>query len=46
MKALVAYARKAGIELPISEGVHAILYEGAALQDVIDGLLFRDLKPE
>ncbi len=45
-RALVAYARRAGIELPISEGVHAILYEGAALQDVIDGLLFRDPKPE
>ena len=30
-RALVAYARRAGIELPISEGVHAILYEGAVL---------------
>lgn len=46
VKALVAYARKAGIELPISEGVHAILYEGAVLQDVINRLLFRDPKPE
>ena len=45
-KALVAYARKMGIELPISEGVHAVLYESAALQDVIDGLLFREPKPE
>ena len=45
-RALVACARRAGIELPISEGVHAILYEGAVLQDVIDGLLFRDPKPE
>ena len=46
VKALVAYAREAGIELPISEGVHAILCEGAELQDVINRLLFRDPKPE
>lgn len=46
VKALVAYARTKGIELPISEGVHAILYEGAVLQDVIERLLFREPKPE
>ena len=45
-KALVAYARRMGIELPISEGVHAVLYEGAALQDAINKLLFRGPKPE
>lgn len=45
-KALVAYARRMGIELPISEGVHAVLYEGAGLQDVINRLLFREPKPE
>lgn len=46
VKALVAVARSKGVELPISEGVHSLLYEGAALQEVIGRLLFREPKPE
>jgi len=45
-KALVGYARKAGIELPITEGVHAILYEGASVEQTLEKLLFRGPKPE
>jgi glycerol-3-phosphate dehydrogenase (NAD(P)+) len=46
VKALVAYARKAGIELPIAEGVHAVLYENASVEGELEKLLFRDPKPE
>ncbi len=46
VKALVGYARKAGIELPIAEGVHAVLYEGASIDHAIAKLLYRDPKPE
>ena len=46
VRALTAYARRAGIELPIAEGVFAFLYEGASLHEVIEGLLFREPKPE
>jgi glycerol-3-phosphate dehydrogenase (NAD(P)+) len=46
VKALVAYARKAGIELPIAEGVHAVVHEGASVGQVLEKLLFREPKPE
>ncbi|MDR1649907.1 MAG: NAD(P)-dependent glycerol-3-phosphate dehydrogenase [Synergistaceae bacterium] len=46
VKALVAYARKAGIELPIAEGVHSVVHEGAPIEQVIEKLLFREPKPE
>ena len=46
VKALVAYARKANIELPIAEGVHAVLYEGASSDQALKKLLFREPKPE
>jgi glycerol-3-phosphate dehydrogenase (NAD(P)+) len=46
VKALVAYARKAGIELPIAEGVHAVIHEGASVDRTIEKLLFRDPKSE
>ena len=45
-KALVAHGRKTGIELPIAESVHAILYEGASVRQVLEKLLFREPKPE
>ncbi|MDR2174961.1 MAG: NAD(P)-dependent glycerol-3-phosphate dehydrogenase [Synergistaceae bacterium] len=45
-KALVAYARRAGIELPIAEGVYAVVHEGASIEQTIEKLLFRDPKPE
>jgi glycerol-3-phosphate dehydrogenase (NAD(P)+) len=46
VKALVAYARKTHIELPIAEGVHAVLYEGASIDQALKKLLFREPKPE
>ena len=46
VKALVTYARRAGIELPIAEGVHAVVHEGASVEQAIEKLLFRDPKPE
>ena len=46
VKALVAYARQAGVELPIAEGVHAVLYEGASVEQALEKLLFREPKPE
>ena len=46
VKALVAYAREAKVELPIAEGVYAVLYEGASVKQILEKLLFRDPKPE
>ncbi len=46
VKALVAYARKSGIELPVAEGVYSVLYEGASVAQALEKLLFRDPKPE
>jgi glycerol-3-phosphate dehydrogenase (NAD(P)+) len=46
VKALVTYAREKKIELPVAEGVYAVLYEGAPIDRVIEKLLFRDPKPE
>jgi glycerol-3-phosphate dehydrogenase (NAD(P)+) len=46
VKALVAFARKANIELPIAEGVHAVLFEGASIDQALQKLLFREPKPE
>ena len=38
-------ARKAGIDMPITEAVCALL-EGASAEEVVKGLLARPLKPE
>jgi glycerol-3-phosphate dehydrogenase (NAD(P)+) len=46
VKALLGYARKANIELPIAEGVHAVLYEGASIDQALKKLLFREPKSE
>lgn len=46
VKALVGYARKSGIELPVAEGVYSVLYEGASVAQALEKLLFRDPKPE
>jgi glycerol-3-phosphate dehydrogenase (NAD(P)+) len=39
-------AKKHGIEMPITEKVHAVLFEGCAPQDAIRSLMERELKPE
>jgi glycerol-3-phosphate dehydrogenase (NAD(P)+) len=45
-EAAVALARRHGVELPIVEQVHAILYEGKSARTALRELLTRDLKPE
>ena len=45
-KAVVNHARREGVELPVAESVYKILYEGAALPEVIKMLMLRDPKPE
>lgn len=46
VKALVARARRAGLDLPISEGVQRILYEGASVREVMTSLMTREPKKE
>ncbi|TMQ65006.1 MAG: NAD(P)-dependent glycerol-3-phosphate dehydrogenase [Candidatus Eisenbacteria bacterium] len=45
-EAAVNLARRHGVELPIVEQVHAILYEGKSAKTAMRELLTRDLKPE
>lgn len=46
VRALHAIARSVGASLPITEGVHAILCEGAGVRSVMSSLLKRDPKRE
>jgi len=45
-EAAVELARRQGVELPIAEQVHAILFEGKSARAALRELLTRDLKPE
>ncbi|HYR68671.1 MAG TPA: NAD(P)H-dependent glycerol-3-phosphate dehydrogenase [Candidatus Dormibacteraeota bacterium] len=45
-EAAVSLARRHGVELPIVEQVHSILYEGKSAKTAMRELLTRDLKPE
>lgn len=45
-KTVTALAASQGVELPISEGVRSILWEGADINASVDDLLGRDPKPE
>lgn len=45
-KAALALARKHTIDMPITQAVHAILHEGAAIDDTVAQLLIRPLKAE
>ena len=45
-RAIVDLARDAGVEMPISEGVEQVLWEGVPLDTMIEGLLARSAKPE
>jgi len=45
-KALAGMGRQAGVEMPIAEGVAAILHAGAEVGDVMRGLLRRAFKRE
>jgi glycerol-3-phosphate dehydrogenase (NAD(P)+) len=45
-RAIVALARAADVEMPISEGVVAVLHDGVELSTMIEQLLTRSAKPE
>ncbi|HET9949186.1 MAG TPA: NAD(P)H-dependent glycerol-3-phosphate dehydrogenase [Longimicrobiales bacterium] len=45
-KAVCELARRHGVEMPITEQMHAILYEGRAPADAVRALMSRDPKPE
>lgn len=45
-RALAVRARADGIELPLSEGIYRVIYDGASIMDVLTELLFREPKPE
>ena len=45
-KAVRELATKYGVEMPISEAVYQILYEGLPMRGAIDSLMSRDLKAE
>ena len=44
--AALTLARRLGVEMPITEGLHAILYAGVRPEAAIEALLQRDPKPE
>lgn len=45
-RAAVALARTIGVEMPITEQVHAVLYEGQSPRQALHDLLGRALRPE
>jgi glycerol-3-phosphate dehydrogenase (NAD(P)+) len=45
-RAAFALAAKHGIEMPIVEQVHAVLFEGATARDALETLMLREPKPE
>jgi glycerol-3-phosphate dehydrogenase (NAD(P)+) len=45
-KACYDLARRLGVEMPITEAVHAVLYEGLTPMDAVERLMGRQLKPE
>jgi glycerol-3-phosphate dehydrogenase (NAD(P)+) len=46
VQAVRELARKAGVEMPISEEVHALLWEGRSPADAVRNLMLRQPKPE
>lgn len=45
-RAALALARREGIEMPIVEEVHAVLFEGRTALEALDNLMTREPKPE
>src|SRR5690606_39796145 len=45
-KAVHQVAQRLGVEMPISEQVYRILYEGVSPRDAVSSLMRRELKPE
>ena len=46
VKAMVAMGRDLGVELPLAEAVHSVLYGAMAPARVLEALFSRDPKPE
>lgn len=46
VQAVRGLARNAGVEMPISEEVHALLWEGRSPADAVRNLMLREPKPE
>lgn len=45
-KSVMQLARRHGVDMPITEGVHAVLFEGKDAIDALTGLMTREPKPE
>jgi glycerol-3-phosphate dehydrogenase (NAD(P)+) len=45
-KAAVGLARRCGVEMPITEQVYRVLFEGKSPESAVTDLMTRDLKPE
>jgi glycerol-3-phosphate dehydrogenase (NAD(P)+) len=45
-RAVVAYARKHGLELPIAEAVYRVIFTGLSPQEALRSLMAREHKPE
>ncbi|HHH84732.1 MAG TPA: NAD(P)-dependent glycerol-3-phosphate dehydrogenase, partial [Firmicutes bacterium] len=46
LKSAVELGHRYGVELPIMDGLYAIIYEGRGIEEVITALMRRDLKTE
>ena len=46
VKAVVALSRELGVELPLAEAIHRVLYESVPPSQVLEDLFLRDPKPE
>jgi len=45
-RAICALAEQAGIEMPVSRAIHAVLFEGAPVADTIRSLMSRPPRDE
>ncbi|MGH7643187.1 MAG: NAD(P)H-dependent glycerol-3-phosphate dehydrogenase [Candidatus Dormibacteria bacterium] len=45
-RAALLLARRYQVEIPITQAVHAILFEGTSVADAVRGLMARNLRPE
>ena len=45
-EALHAVAARAGVEMPICEGIYQVLYQGIPAQDTVRSLMTRPIKSE
>lgn len=45
-KSAKALAEKMGVDMPLTNAVHAVLFEGASARDALTGLMLREARPE